>query len=280
MNLKFYKLHCAISDLILLDLSECAADALPSFDALAKAACGRKRGIGASLLAVLLRTGPDFLLRAFLPSGEEAETVNDAAVGAARYIIDSGLVGSDFTLRTIKGALRIEAVDSDSVRIPLGKPEKAGGGAATEADIAGKRLVVEAPNSRLSVFPVKVGHDYAVSFFESSKQASLRRLKESGIRERAPDFVPLAVRVVSRDEFRVYAPMGSIIDSCSAAAAAHVACVSAGFCERTAAAVLPSGIIFVNWVEDGGELFVAASAEYVFEGEYWFSEVGKGQEGL
>jgi hypothetical protein len=157
------------------------------------------------------------------------------------------------------------------VRIPLGRPLSPEGEPVAEADIARRGTVVESEGARLSVFPLRVGRPYAVSFLESARSPSASSLLERGVRGKNPGLSPLAVRIVSRDEIRILGPSASLVDSCSAAAAAHAVCVSAGFCERAAAAVFRAGTVYVNWDEASGALSVAASAEYVFEGEYWYS---------
>src|SRR5512142_2794913 len=114
MELKFYKLRICDADLILVDdLEGDGRDR--DWEAVARALLHRRRGAGAERLAVLARAERDIWLRVFRADGAEAAAA-DAALCAARYLLDSGRSGSDRVRMRLSGAetrtLTVDVLDS------------------------------------------------------------------------------------------------------------------------------------------------------------------------
>lgn len=277
MNLKFLKLHTAGDDVILVDRIAAEGAAHPDFQAVARAILKRRRGAGGGSLAVLEKAERHpALLRSFLPGGEEVPALNDALVCAARYLFDSGRAGTEsFEILGISGPREIQVLTASEFRIPLGKPvdpvdkEELLEGRGSEG-----RTVVEAGGKRLSVAAIELGRPYAILFSADADRSDLAALQKglSGIGKGGAEYGALAVRPVSRDTLKLVAGRNAGFDGVSAAGAALAAAALAGFCEREATVIHGQGARCADWDARSGVVSVAASAEYVFEGEWYVEE--------
>jgi diaminopimelate epimerase len=281
MDLTFYKLRLCDSDIILVD--DLAGDGRDrDWEAAAKALLHRRRGAGADRLAVIAKPEEDLWLRVFLPDGE-ASPCADAALCAARYLLDSGRSGADSVPMRISGSeLRVDVLDSASLGISLGPPRGLPDGDALSAAAAASRATsIETAGERYQVLPLRAGipaADAAAVFAEGgaararARIASSRRKhsrKAADGEEKAPAVV--AIRVASRGELLVSASSGGALDCCAAAAAALAASAAVGYSDREAMVRLGSGALWVEWTA-AGALYVAARPEYVYRGEFHLNE--------
>jgi diaminopimelate epimerase len=282
MDLTFYKLRLCDSDIILVD--DLAGDGRErDWEAAARSLLHRRRGAGADRLAVIAKPEGDLWLRVYLPDGEPSPCA-DAALCAARYLLDSGRSGTEaVTMRIAGGEIRADVLDSASLGISLGPPRSMPEGEALgAADAAARATSIEAGGERYQVLPLRAGipaADAAAVFADGGAARARARITASrkaagrggpsAREEGAPAVV--AVRVASRGELLVSAPSGGALDCCASAAAALAASAAVGYSDREAMVRLGSGALWVEWAQ-AGSLYVAARPEYVYRGEFHLIE--------
>jgi diaminopimelate epimerase len=281
MDLTFYKLRLCDSDIILVDdLSGDGRDR--DWETAAAALLHRRRGAGADRLAVIAKPEGELWLRVFLADGE-ASPCADAALCAARYILDSGRSGAESVpMRISGGELRVDVLDSASLGISLGPPRCLPDDRALDAAQAASRATsIEAAGERFQVVPLRTGlppADAAAVFADGGAARARARIASSrrdaskrgaatgqGQRDSAP--VVVTVRVASRGELLISAPSGGALDCCASAAAALAASAAVGYSECEAMVRLGSGVLWAEWAA-AGSLYVAARPEYVYRGEF------------
>jgi diaminopimelate epimerase len=281
MDLSFYKLRLCDSDIILVD--DLAGDGRDrDWEAVAASLLHRRRGAGADRLAVLAKPEGELWLRVFLPDGEGSPCA-DAALCAARYILDSGRSGTDSVSFRISGGaeLRVDVLDSASLGLALGPPRGLPDDRPMNAAEAATRATsIEAAGERFQVLPLRTGipaGDAAAVFADGGAARARARIVASrresprrhGTRDAQRDAAPavVTVRVASRGELLISAPSGGELDCCAAAAAALAASAAVGYADSEALVRLGSGALWVEWAESGS-LYVAARPEYVYRGEF------------
>lgn len=274
MDLSFYKLRLCDSDLILVD--DLGGDGKDrDWARAAREMLHRRRGVGADRFAVISKPERELWLRVFRADGEEAPLA-DAALCAARYILDSGRSGAEtVTMRVAllaAGSLSVDVLDSASLGIALGPPlSLPSGDALGAAEAASRASSVEGAGERFQVLPLRAGLPAAdaAAVFANGGAARARARIGSSKKDLAPAAV--AVRVASRGELIVSAPTGASLDSCAASAVALAASAALGYSDREAIVRLGKGATWAEWAESG-ELYVAGRPEYVYRGEYHLSE--------
>jgi diaminopimelate epimerase len=271
VDLSFYKLRLCDSDIILVDdLEGDGRDR--DWQGVARALLHRRRGAGADRLAVVSKPERDLWLRVFLTDGEGGPCA-DAALCAARYLLDSGRSGVDsVSLRISGGEIRVDVLDAASLGVALGSPLGIPDGSALRpADAASRATSIEASGERFQVLPLRVGIPAAdaVAVFADGGAARARARISSSRGKEAPAVV--AVRVASRGELIVSAPTNGRLDCCAAASVALAAAASTGYADREAMIRLGSGALWVEWAASGS-LYAAARPEYVYRGEFHVNE--------
>ncbi|HUW41474.1 MAG TPA: hypothetical protein VMV90_10710 [Rectinemataceae bacterium] len=278
MELKFYKLRLCDSDLILIDdLDSGGRDR--EWEKVARELLDRRRGVGADRLVVLAQAERDIWLRVFRPEGEGAAAA-DAALCAARYLLDSGRSGSDrvrMRLSASEGrALDVDVLDAASLGVSLGPPRRVahpeGGEALGLAEAAAQARSIEASGQRFLVLPLAAGIPAAdgVAVFTEGGASRVRARIAAPKRSEAPK--ALSVHVVSRGELRV-APGAArgALDACAAAALALAASAAVGYADREAVVRMRGGALWIEWGQSGS-LYAAGRPEYVYRGEYHLVE--------
>jgi diaminopimelate epimerase len=280
MELTFYKLRLCDSDIILVD--DIAGDGRDrDWVAAARSLLHRRRGAGADRLAVIAKPEGDLWLSVFRADGE-ASPCADAALCAARYLLDSGRSGAvAVPMRVPGGELRVDVLDSASLGISMGPPRGLpDGGALSASEAAARATSIEASGERFQVLPLRAGIPAAdaVAVFADggaartrARIASSRKAAPGKRAETAEAPAVVAVRVASRGELLVSAPSGGALDCCASAAVALAASAAVGYSEREAMVRLGSGALWIEWAM-AGSLYVAARPEYVYRGEFHLVE--------
>lgn len=192
MEISFYKLRICDSDLVLANGLE--AQGFDGIDRrkIASALLDRRRGVGADRFALLERDGDHITLRVLDPEGRRVPAIFDAALCAARFLLDSGRSGSreimlalpddddeaEFAPSRISpsrastaktrpsgghpkkpsGTLRIDVLDGAALGVALGPPlGLPGGEVLDEKSAAARRTFLEASGSRYEVLPLGLG---------------------------------------------------------------------------------------------------------------------------
>ena len=277
MDFTFYKLRLCDSDMVLVDDLEGDGKGR-DWAMAAKALLHRRRGAGADRLAVVSKPEGEARLRVYQPDGTTGPFA-DAAICAARFLLDSGRSGAEDVSMRIPGAeLRVDVLDSASLGLSLGPPRGMPDGEALGAAEAAMRATsIEAAGERFQVVLLRAGipsADLAAVFADGGAARARARIASSRKREpRRAESAPvvITVRVTSRGQLLVSAPSGGAVDCCAAAAAALAASAAVGYADREAMVRLGSGALWVEWTVSGA-LYVAARPEYVYRGEYHLSE--------
>ncbi len=272
MDLRFYKLRSCDADLLLIDDLE-GGGRDRDWSAAARIMLDRRRGVGADRLAVLARSESRLWLRTFGRDGEASSSPYDAALCAARFLLDSGRSDSDLTrLRVPGGEVEVDNLDGTNLGIQLGQPLGLPDGKVLDPEgAAARRAVVEAGGERFEVLPLGIqvpggrGPAGVAVFYEGGSKTARARISTAVRGKEAPPAIP--VRLVSREELWVDGPLGKGLDSASRAVLALAAATAAGHAERGALVRVRGGGLWVEWIEDRG-LYIAARPEYVFRGEF------------
>ncbi|MGO8692969.1 MAG: hypothetical protein ACLQMF_04775 [Rectinemataceae bacterium] len=281
MELSFYKLRLCDSDLILVDDID-GGGRDRDWKSVARELLHRRRGAGADRLAVVARAERDIWLRVFRPDGE-SDAAADAALCAARYLLDSGRSASDRVRMRLSEAdgrsLEVDVLDSASLGIALGPPRRvaASGGegeALSFAETGAQATSIETSGQRFLVLPLRTGIPGAegVAVFTDEGASRARARIAAPKRPQAP--LPLPVNVVSRGELRIvlsHARGG--LDSCAAAGLALAASAAVGYSDREAIVRMREGALWLEWGPTGS-LYAAGRPEYVYRGEYHLIEEG------
>lgn len=271
MDLTFYKLRLCDSDILLVDDFE--GDGKGRDWALAaRAILHRRRGAGADRLAVVSKPEGALHLRVFRADGGEGPFA-DAALCAARFLLDSGRSGTEDVVMKCAGAdLRVDVLDSAALGLSLGAPRGIPEGEVLGAQEAAARATsVEASGERFQVVPLRTGIpgvDLAAVFAEGGAAMARARIASS---RAATGPVVVAIRVASRGLLLVSAPSGGSHDRCAVASAALAASAAVGYADREAVVKLGSDALWVEWT-DAGSLYVAARPEYVYRGEFHLND--------
>ncbi len=271
MDLSFYKLRICDADLILVDdLAGDGADR--DWAKAARALLDRRRGAGADRMAVVSRVESATWLRVFGRGGEGGPYA-DAALCAARFLLDSGRSGSDSVeLRVSGGELAVDVLDSASLGLALGPPRRIGSGEpVSRTEAAALETIIEAGGARYQVLPLRAGlpgSDGAAVFAEGAgPRARVRALSGARGGAAGTSSVGVAVRVVSGGELAVSARPGPSLDALSAAALALAAASATGRSEAEAMVRLRSGALWVEWTPRGA-IYAVGRPEYVYRGDF------------
>lgn len=285
MDLRFYKLRVCDADLILVDDSV-GNGRDRDWNAAARILLDRRKGVGADRLAVLARVEEATWLRAFDPDGEPASCLSDAALCAARFLLDSGRGDENgVRFRVPGGDVAVDLLDAASLGIDLGGPRGLPGGEALDQEgVAGRRSVIESSGERYEVLPLGLaapafrddgppplaGPGMVAVFYEGGARRASARIRGGPRNAAMPETVP--IRVVSREELRIEVPTRRRrMDASATAGLALAAAAAAGRAERGALVRLGRDALWVEWTESDN-LYVASRPEYVFMGEFHLDE--------
>lgn len=298
--MKFAKMQGTGNDFVLVEAKGQGHD----WPRLAREMCERHYGVGADgLMLVLpsLRPGSgqapraDVGMRLFNADGSEAEVSGNGVRCLVKYAVERGLArpqAGRVTVEAMSGVLTAEVFEKSSrverVRLSMGAPRFAPPEVPVLVEVepsfdwAQDRpvldLPVEAAGRRLSLTCLSMGNPHAVLFVDAPVEGY--PLAEVGPAvERHPAFperVNFGVaRVLDRErlELRVWERgVGETLACGSGCCAAMVAARLHGYVGDRVDIRQPGGELTVEWDPDGrsgrGEVYLAGSAEFVFEGEW------------
>ncbi len=282
MDLRFYKLRVCSTDILLID-DLAGQDRDRDWPAAAHALLDRRRGAGAEQLAVLSQAESALWLRVFESGGDTAASFHDAALCAARYLLDSGRGGRDrVELRVSGGLMQVDVLDAASLGLSLGPPRGIPGGETLNlGELASRRCLVESGTERYEALPLALGSGacerpgvFPLSADADRRTEAVAVLCEGGTRKirvkiggATPRSRPraLPIRLVARGELWARPPRG--IGAATAAGIALAAAAAAGQSDREALVRLPGGALWVEWTESGS-LYTGARPDYVYRGEF------------
>lgn len=247
-------------------------------DRLARRGLDRGSGVGGNALVLV---GPGTAVgrisaRAFAPDGSEVDPSGHSLRCAARYATDAGHVTStEFPIETRRGEVRAQAIDSRNIRLDLGLPmSPAAAAEIRESPASAFHVSLEVDGRLFSYTPVSVGTPFGVFFVPRFDSAVDRTARRIALHPAFPAGVGVAfAQVVDRETMVLRTwERGRRVPSCSSAAAAVVAAVVNGFCDREVFVRLRGGDLYLEWDEGTNRLHLTGPALYVFTGTYPFEE--------
>jgi len=289
MDLGFIKLRVCEADLILVDDLEGSGarpgGARPDRD-WARAALSlldRRKGVGAQRLVAVSSSEGRVWLRVFGPAGAKSPAGADAALCAARWLLDSGRAGpGSLHLRFGLGEFVVDILDGSNLGLSLGPlADLATGLPLAREGAAERRALIEAGGERFEALPVALfrhpprrdggektpplGPRAVAVFCEGGTKALRAKVGASQGERHPPEALP--IRVPSRGELRLGASRDPGLDSSSRAALALGASVFLDHSDEEALVRSGGGLLWAELARDDS-LYVAARPEYVFRGEF------------
>jgi len=276
---KFAKMQGTGNDFVLVEAKGQGHD----WPRLARAMCDRHYGVGADgLMLVLPSETADVGMRLFNADGSEAEVSGNGARCLMKYAVERGLArsqGGRVTVEAMSGVLTAEVFEKDGrverVRLSMGAPRFAPPEVPVVVEMEPPLLdvPVEAAGRRLSLTCLSMGNPHAVLFVDAAVEGY--PLAEVGpaveCHPSFPERVNFGVaRVLDRErlELRVWERgVGETLACGSGCCAAMVAARLHGYVGDRVYIRQPGGELTVEW--DGrGEVYLAGTAEFVFEGDW------------
>jgi diaminopimelate epimerase len=269
-TIRFTKMQATGNDFIVVE-----TNMNRGWNALAKAMCERRFGIGADgIILVMPSKKADIRMRMFNPDGSEAEACGNGTRCLVRYAIDKGLVnGKEITIETLGGLRKARQVGK-LIQADMGKP-------IFKAELIPVKdtrdKVMDHPfnigGRQLSLTCLSMGNPHAVLFIDEPVEKF--PLEEIGTKVEHHPFFPKRVNfeianVMGKDRIsaRVWERGAGETLSCGTGASAiAVAARLHNVCNKEIEIILPGGTLTINW--DGkGEVKLTGPAEQVFKGEW------------
>lgn len=282
MRVPFSKMHGVGNDYLFIDMVTHPL-VLPDLPGLARAMSHRRLGVGADgVILVLPSRLADFAMRIFNADGSEAEMCGNGLRCLARLVYERGHTClRQFTVETGAGIMGLELMGEvgqvTQVRVDLGPPRLARREIPLASDpdqddqpVVRQRL--EADGRIWSFTGVSMGNPHCVITVPDVDAVDLERI---GPRIEWHPLFPRRTNVEfvevldpARLRMRVWERgSGVTAGSGTGSAAAAVACVLEGRCDRRVQVVMDGGELEVEWRDDG-RVFQTGPAVEVFQGEF------------
>jgi diaminopimelate epimerase len=276
MTISFYKLRVGTNDFILIDGMKQPLPTENLRPLMARRMMDRRIGIGANGLILLSGKPKDIAIACYDQEGTSAASFDDALLCVSRYLFDCALIGrEDFSIRTGETARKIEIIDSLHFRLSLGSPYSSlTHQALTGLPLAEASIIAEMAGNTIPVMPIHVRFNAAVMFWKDTlpRVTKLREPVRAHPALAEMDATAIVVKLISHEELEAQMARNENRDRTAAAAAALTAAVLNGFSGRYAHVRCDSSDYIVQWLEQDNELMVSGSAEYAFDGSYFWDE--------
>jgi diaminopimelate epimerase len=262
-DLPFVKMEGCQNDYVVVRHEDHPALAEQALPALARAACDRRRGVGADgLLVVGPADNADFRMRMFNVDGSEAEMCGNGLRCALRFAVEAGLVAGNgpFAVQTGAGVLAGDVLgrddDSWDVRLDMGPPQLERPllpMTGAPGRVVEEPLVLDAATVAVTV--VGMGNPHAIVFVDDvdgTDVAGLGACIETDARFPERTNVEF-VEVLDRGHVRQRTwerGCGETLACGTGACAVAVAGVLTGRTERSVAIQLRGGNLAVTWRPD------------------------------
>jgi len=272
MEFGFYKLFIANHDYILINAFSNKISKEDNITHLVQRLCNRREGIGGmGVIFISPSSEQSASLSYYSGEGEELSPPIEVLMCAGRYAFDFGLVQrGELVFDTRTATERLQCIDSSHFSYRIGEPYCDPEVQIVPGSSIDYQVSLQSHTHTIQSTPVIFHTPYAAVY--SSADSS----QDTG---NAPRSVPIAGRahtivlyqVHSSEEIHLTVPnsLEELPDIVEAAAAAGVAAVANGFCDRDLVIRLSSGgRFFFEWNERSNTVYLAGTPHYAFSGSY------------
>ncbi|MDR0422723.1 MAG: diaminopimelate epimerase [Proteiniphilum sp.] len=278
--MKFEKMHGAGNDYVYVNLFEERVD---DPEELSRRVSDRHFGIGSDGLVLIGPGGEggDFSMRMFNADGSEGAMCGNAARCVGKYLYERGLTAKrEIALNTQSGIKQLlltvnpRTGEVERVRVNMGKAAFSASDTlrsqVTLPEMVNYPVQVSGREYRITF--VSMGNPHAVIFTDGIDNLEIERIgteieHHPLFPERTNvEFIEVIDR--SRLKMRVWERGSGETLACGSGACASVAAGTiTDRCEPKASVQLKGGVLEVEWVRDGNQVFLAGDARFVFKGE-------------
>lgn len=264
MDIAFLKLRVANDPWLVIDRGGVGASE-PDWPTVARLACHRTRGAGASGIVAVERGAARHAVMAWDRLGRACPLAPSAALCAARWLFDAGRTQADaIAMDAAGGASEVIVLDSRHFGLMLGEPSGPDG-RRLDPDSARFMSKPREPADGMGAMAVSLrGETLRVRIFDGAAGIGSRRKEKREAVALCVSRTALSVRRGGHDALL--------------AAAAATALASALDCAEPELAVAMGGDAILLQRPEGDAYFAAAEAIYCLSGQLWIPEAGGGQE--
>ncbi|MDE7437709.1 MAG: diaminopimelate epimerase [Muribaculaceae bacterium] len=275
-------MHGAGNDYVYIDATKIVPDNL---SLLSQNISDRHFGVGSDgLVAIMKSDVADFRMRMFNADGSEAEMCGNASRCIGKYLYEKGLTDkTEISLETLAGIkiLKLEVEDGEvkTVTVDMGEPvltpefipvisQSVDAMISEEVNVAGKNYRVTA---------VSMGNPHAVIFTNNLSDPVVLgegpELEAAGIFPKKSNIEFVKIEDRKHVRMRVWERgSGETLACGTGACAVAVAGVINGLTDRQITVSLPGGQLQINWDETSNHVFLKGGAEFIADGEYYWSQ--------
>ena len=271
-EIKFTKMHGLGNDFVLIDLRKKKA---PGLAKKAAAICDRRFGIGCDQVIVILPSKKaDYLMKIYNSDGSEVEMCGNGIRCFAKYLWDR----KDRKIRrrktldveTLAGIIRPRILKVGMIEVDMGEPalEGVATGAAFQGQVINRPL--KAGGKMYRVTAVSMGNPHCVIFTSAADKIDLAKTGPALERHKAfPNRTNVEfVEVLNRNNIKVRVwerGSGATLACGTGACAAVVASVLNKKTGRKVSALLPGGLLKIEWTKSN-RVLMTGPAEEVYSG--------------
>ncbi len=280
-TIKFAKMQGTGNDFVVIN---CFNEKLTgNLSELAKKTGDRHFGIGSDgFILIMPSEKADFKMRMFNTDGSEAEMCGNGIRCVGKYVYDKGLTNkTSITVETLGGIKVLDLTVENSyvikVKVDMGEPVLEPEKIPVVSN--GKSFIAEPIEINEDYFIltcVSMGNPHAVAFVDDLSAIPIERV--GPLIEKYKIFPRRInvefVRPLNKDmiEIRIWERgVGETLACGTGACGSFVASVLNNVCNRKATVKLPGGELQTEWSENDNHVYMTGPAEFVFEGEYYYS---------
>jgi len=272
MEFGFYKLFIANHDYILINAFNNEMPEEKHTAPLVNRVCNRHEGIGGmGVIFISPSNEQSASLNYYSADGNEQVPPIEVLMCAGRYAFDFGLVQQEeLIFDTSRGSERLHCIDSSHfsyrVGIPFSKPESQ----IVPGSSIDFQVSLQTQGRSIQSTPVLFSRPYAAIYSSNFSTPDSDKVPRS-VPIAGQDHTLVLYQVRSSEEivFSVPETITVLPDIVEAAAAAGVAAVTNGFCDRDLIIQLSTGgRFFFEWNERSKSVYLAGTPHYAFSGTY------------
>lgn len=272
MEFGFYKLFIATHDYILINAFRNEVPGEETVTPLVRRLCHRREGIGGmGVIFLTPSTEQSASMYYYTAHGEEQSPPIEVLMCGGRYAFDFGLVQQgEIVFDTQRGMDRLQCIDSSHFSYRVGIPRSDSENRIVPGGSIDFQVSLQSQGRTIQSTPVLFNRAYAAIYSSNFSAAESKRVPPS-FPIAGSEHTPVLYQVNSSDEILLSVPEAAEVlpDIVEAAAAAGVAAVANGFCDRDLVIRLSAGgRFFFEWNERSNSVYLAGTPHYAFSGSY------------